>query len=100
MQRDHVEIDSGTLQASLRIAQDQAERDQSILPKIESEIAIVEGSSPLEKVRSEGQLQMLQSWQSVPEHEGKNQHSSSKKKYLSRMIPSNFYQHRDIDFRC
>lgn len=80
MQRDHIEIDSGTLQASLRVAQDQAERDQSILPKIESEIAIVEGSSPLEKVRSEGQLQMLQSWQSVPEHEGKRSISTKKKK--------------------
>lgn len=80
MQRDHIEIDSGTLQASLRVAQDQAERDQSILPKIESEIAIVEGSSSLEKVRSEGQLQMLQSWQSVPEHEGKRSISTKKKK--------------------
>lgn len=68
MQRDHIEINSGPLQASLRLAQDQAKRDQSILSKIESEIAIVEGSSPLEEIRSEGQLQMLQSWQSVPEH--------------------------------
>lgn len=91
MQRDHFEINSGALQASLRLAQDQAERDQSILPKIESEIAIVEGPSPLEKIRPEGQLQMLQPWQSMPEHEGKRADFSSYPRFfLNKTSNTNF----------
>ena len=71
LQCHHPEIHSRPFPASLRVAQSQAEHDQSVLSEIEAEIAIVEGAGSVEEVWSESQSQMLQPWQSVPEYKSK-----------------------------
>lgn len=55
----------------MRIAENPTERHQSVLSKAENKTAIVEGTGSMEEIRSASESQVLQSWQSMPEYEGK-----------------------------